>query len=628
MRAKRLPEKEVRRIVALIEESTQDSDKRDALTLRLLNGSNLVPRRRFIQDNFKIEDKVSGRKVLLKYNPVQRDLEAWQLRCERKKVPKRAFILKSRHHGVSTFFLAQELELVIRGELVKACIIAHDDDTAQTLLDAAKLMRDDLPWSLPHKFDNRSIVYFDEPIRGWIDVLSAQSGKRIRTGSQAGRSTGAGRGKHYRSQHFSEIAFYPDPQAMFTNLAQNMPEDPDTSVTLETTANGAGGWVYDFFWKTWEGKTDFAGFFFPWTRTPDLRRSVSGVEKDAILQTLDDEEKVLVAKLGADFEQLAWRRWAIVNKCGGSLDIFHQEYPVTPMESFISSGQPAFNHARLSKTLLACEDPIWRGRIIVRKRGREFELSADSTGPLKIWAYPTEGKRYVMGSDTAGGGGRGTTDPDRVRPADEPDNSAVVICEAATGCQVATWADNTVNPEEFGRLLACLGRHYNNAYALPEVNPPGNATLEAMIDLDYPHILCQPIYGKAGQVVSRRMGWKTRGESKYLLTREIHADLSLADEDQIHIIDEDLVGELFACQQDPKESFSAPKGSHDDRVISYALCRVALRMVFEQGIEVEPPLPPRDQNTYEREEHWRQFEEQVEDQTGDEIDEFGEEAWL
>jgi hypothetical protein len=67
------------------------------------------------------------------------------------------------------------------------------------------------------------------------------------------------------------------------------------------------------------------------------------VEVNNVKRTnLDPEEQDLLNNHGADLEQISWRRWAIPNRCQGYVDKFHQEYPTTPEEAFISTGTPAF----------------------------------------------------------------------------------------------------------------------------------------------------------------------------------------------------------------------------------------------------------------------------------------------
>jgi hypothetical protein len=42
-------------------------------------------------------------------------------------------------------------------------------------------------------------------------------------------------------------------------------------------------------------------------------------------------------------EQLHWRRWVIRNNFAGDLDRFHQEFPSTPLEAFMTTGRHVFN---------------------------------------------------------------------------------------------------------------------------------------------------------------------------------------------------------------------------------------------------------------------------------------------
>ena len=47
---------------------------------------------------------------------------------------------------------------------------------------------------------------------------------------------------------------------------------------------------------------------------------------------------------GATLEQLHWRRRMLYGtKIGGDLNLFHQEYPTTPQEAFVSSGRKVFS---------------------------------------------------------------------------------------------------------------------------------------------------------------------------------------------------------------------------------------------------------------------------------------------
>src|SRR5207253_10293153 len=59
-------------------------------------------------------------------------------------------------------------------------------------------------------------------------------------------------------------------------------------------------------------------------------------------------------------EQLNWRRWTILNKCEARLDVFHQEYPSTPEQAFLTTGRQVFSRIGLSQVSRDVEmtDPI------------------------------------------------------------------------------------------------------------------------------------------------------------------------------------------------------------------------------------------------------------------------------
>jgi hypothetical protein len=52
--------------------------------------------------------------------------------------------------------------------------------------------------------------------------------------------------------HGSEVAFWPNPASHFAGVVQAVPDEPETEIILETTANGVGG-EYHERWQQAEG---------------------------------------------------------------------------------------------------------------------------------------------------------------------------------------------------------------------------------------------------------------------------------------------------------------------------------------------------------------------------------------
>ena len=160
---------------------------------------------------------------------------------------------------------------------------------------------------------------------------------------------------------------------------------------------------------------------------------------------------------GLDHEQLAWRRWAIENNCGGDVELFRQEYPACPEEAFLSTGSCIFDKAALMARLQALEPPLRRVRFEYAERGGLLTLVGavdDKAGPVLIYREPEPGKPYVLGGDTAGDGS---------------DNFTGQVLDNTTGGQVAV-LKQPFDEDEYARQMMCLGYFYNTALLGIEAN--------------------------------------------------------------------------------------------------------------------------------------------------------------
>jgi hypothetical protein len=122
------------------------------------------------------------------------------------------------------------------------------------------------------------------------------------------------------------------------------------------------------------------GFFAPWFWDQTYRWShMTGAPPDEahereIRESLSLEELALlgrryvVRKKGwreVDIDQLAWRRHTIRNKCRGAIEAFHQEYPATHEEAFLSSGMPLFEPSLIAKQReLGVREPLFQGALV------------------------------------------------------------------------------------------------------------------------------------------------------------------------------------------------------------------------------------------------------------------------
>jgi hypothetical protein len=168
---------------------------------------------------------------------------------------------------------------------------------------------------------------------------------------------------HYA--HCSEPAFWPEAEITDLGLMQAIPDSAGTLVVKESTANGVGGLFYDQYWAAKAGKGSYLALFYPWFQNPKYVRELPPSEQARLMATLDDEERQLVKSFALSPKQLAWRRFAIVDKCAGDVGRFHQEYPSTDREAFLVSGRPVFDLALLEARAIAAQqmEPAFQGAL-------------------------------------------------------------------------------------------------------------------------------------------------------------------------------------------------------------------------------------------------------------------------
>ncbi|MEG1538184.1 MAG: hypothetical protein RR387_07885, partial [Clostridiales bacterium] len=364
----------------------------------------------------------------------------------------------------------------------------------------------------------------------------------------------AGRSATIHNLHISELAFWPYPIETMTSLLQAVPFHRQTMVIIESTANGIGGAFYEQWQRAVNGDGVFVPLFFPWYENPEYRM------KPAPDFWPDAEEEELQQLYGLDEPQLMWRRWCISANCGGDEDVFHQEYPLTAQEAFISSGRPVFDSRALAAALAVARTPVLTGNI-VEGNGR-VEAVVQQGGYLKIWQQPEEGREYVIGIDTAAGKEGG-------------DYAVMEVLERRTLIQAAEWHGH-IDPDLLGAQAANLGRYYNLARLVPEANNHGIATVNALKRLRYPRLYRRRTINRYNDRMMQEYGFLTTGRTKPLM---ISALAGYIREDAGRLLGQETIGECLTYLYDESGAANAREGCHDDRVMALAL---AVYVIMEQ----------------------------------------------
>lgn len=417
--------------------------------------------------------------------------------------PCRIIVLKGRQLGVSTIAEALLFHDVTSEANTNATVVAHDGPSSEHLFNITKHYYDTWEYRefFPHRYSTRRQLTLDSQGSN-IWVMTAEHHD-------------AARGRTIMSAHLSELAFWGQPAEAMLALNQAVPALPGSFMMIESTANGVGNFFEDEWISAVSGQTDYVPLFFPWWRHPEyipcqgvkcLDGSCEACQAATKgLRPSDDEEKDLV-RMGCDLAHLAWRRWAIPNKCMSNLDFWHQEYPDTPEMAFIVSGVNAFPETHLKAVFEPMKPGV--GRLVVDGRGR-IRFQEDPMGPLRMYRQPspdTDWGSYYVGADPCYGVGG--------------DFAAAQVINRRNHEQVAVW-HGRINPIAFGDELAKLGHFYNTATISVEVDGPGIGTIARL--QDYPRIWRHrnPERAPGKQVAQNTMSWQTNWKRKQWLVGKL-----------------------------------------------------------------------------------------------------------
>ncbi len=424
--------------------------------------------------------------------------------------------------------------------------------------------------------ENQSEHKLSWPRDSWIEFGSAE------------RATG-GRSAAVRHLICDEFAFWRDAETLMTGLLQSVPDDPDTFICVNSTANGAGGPFYDR-WKSYSDPSytgEWIAAFFPWYEHYENVRAVQDIRR--FQDSLTREELGLQQQYRLSFEQLHWRRWAIANKCEGSIEKFHQEHPASAEEAFLTSGRPRFCLISLGRMRTSNDGQV--GELTREKVGTSERIvlveSEDGKGSLQVFKRPADGRNYVIGADPAEG-----IEADPGSGKSDPDYSVAYVCDQDTGEQVALYRER-VEPDEFADVVCTLGEWYNWAFLVPEVNSVGLAFVQAILYRHYPIHL---VYHRDRDPDDRRppmlqeLGWKeTPVTRQQLISNHDRMIRELAIMMRCRL----TVGEHRTFVIKPTGRAEHQEGCHDDTVFAAALASIGLQVAPRiRALFDRKPRPP------------------------------------
>ncbi|MEG2679041.1 MAG: hypothetical protein RR949_03810 [Oscillospiraceae bacterium] len=527
--------------------------------------------RSYTEGLLKIRTKASEI-VKLRYNGPQNKLYAAIKKQRDDGRPVRVIILKARQMGFSTLVEALIFWASATKGNVDSLILAHKEDATANLFRMSKTFYNNLPRPLRPalKASNGQELNFDRPTRAPEGTPGLNS--RIKCATAGG--DGVGRSDTLKNVHMSEFAFWPgNKMETYSGIMQAVPDLADTMVVIESTANG-----YDEFKDLWDaaveawdrGERDgMMPVFFAWWEMEEYRRT----PERGFTPTAEERELAETYKL--DEEQLAWRRWCIKVNCGGDLNKFHQEYPASPDEAFIATGDCVFD-----KEMLVCRRE--QVKDLEQERGRftydydglkltNIRWEPDEHGEITIFTKPEPGRPYVVGGDTAGEGS---------------DSFTGQALDNITAVQVAR-LKHKYDEGVYARQMYCLGIYYNKALLAIETNF-STFPVQELSRLGYPNLYNREVPDTYTGKLKKSYGFQTNAQTRPVLVAEF---VEMAREAIETICDRETLGEMLTFVRNDKGRPEAESGKHDDLVMAYGIAlqgRKQQRMTVTTKKEQQP----------------------------------------
>lgn len=456
--------------------------------------------------------------------------------------PRYDVVVKSRRIGMTTFGCLQDYFFAISNPGRDVMFVAQDEATRVEGLEIIRNCHDQLAeWGKA-----LGIELVPEYAQDNVRTIKFSNGSRILSEvSKANKVAAkkAGRGKTISRLHCTEVSFWTYPEETMLSLLEASSNAKE--VLVESTPNGSTGWFYDLVQRSERYKphlrkdkrleTKWRLHFFPWFEHSDYALDELPYNFDPTPQ--NKWEADLLQKEGITDAQLAW--WRAKAEDHGIAAVL-QEYPNDLVSCFRAS----------ASTFLREDDLAW----LAQNHFPPIETRDCYGVPVSIWHKPHGSTRYIIGVDM--GYGRGA------------DFSAFYVLSAASGEIVASGASNDVDTATFARMLAQIGREYNDALIAVEHQAAGHACIN---DLQNKERYSNLFKHKDKDYY----GWNTSNTSR---TQMFYNIQSVVSEREILIPDATLINEfkniVISSYTQQGKSYKKPeamKGANDDRTMAWGI---------------------------------------------------------
>lgn len=478
----------------------------EAIVQALIANPDLIDDKRWRMDNLYWIITKSGTKELFAMNRAQRHFfENYLIGDE---VYYRHCVLKARQLGFTTFIDLWILDEILFNTNREGLIIAHTQKDATEIFD--------------RKIDYAIRNMCDEIKQGAFKLVK-NSAKKIQVvvdyGPEEGSTSsinvsGSARSGTFYYVHISEFAklcaTYPRVAAEVET--GTFPAVPfDGFIFIESTAEGMAGRFYEIFNEGWRNKDKinsmksrvmFMPHFYNWqyddSEMKKITEPIPTSEMDVC--EIDWEEYKQQHNLNdveITYYYMKWLQMGGKNSTD-AVNKLHQEFPTTPEEAFLSTGQTYFPTAQVFSMMQTAVAGT-RGELSSNEKG-EVNFQEFSGGDLEIFEMPEQGQKYIIGGDTAEGLAHG-------------DSQVLYVLKHKTEECVALYKSN-VPPDEFITVAYNVGKFYNWALLGIESNKDGLWVNDGLDKLGYVNLYYRKSFDDITKNVTKFFGWKTTSATR------------------------------------------------------------------------------------------------------------------
>lgn len=360
----------------------------------------------------KIEHKETGELFNFILRKAQRKLLVALEEMRLAGLPIRIVLLKARQWGGST--LVQMYMFWIQQRLKKnwhLTVCAQVDD-------AAKNIRSMYETSVKHYPSELGIITLKPHAKSSKNIKCVETGGIIGVGSV--ENPDQFRSYSSKMAHLSEVGVWKSTPKMSgayvaSSLKNTIANVPLSLVVEESTARGVGNYFHDQWLAAVNGTSRYTPVFVPWFEIDMYESDIT--DYHLFIHGMNEYDRFLWGK-GATLENIKWYNEYKVGENKTDIEM-NEEYPSTPEEAFISSGNRVFPYQYVQSIRKTVKEPIFVGDVDAPSiRGKEalvdIKLIPSVTGHLKVWSMPetiveVEGKKYKVANRYCGFGDFGGT---------------------------------------------------------------------------------------------------------------------------------------------------------------------------------------------------------------------------